>query len=155
MSTVAKLLAVALALFLTGCDPKPVVVLDGDRRAYFGVWEHTGSEYGNGVNSDNLLLIFHPDSSVSYKRCINRLNGYHYVTLPDASITRLTDKELVISRGLWIFNWSETLPLGGTPLAAGDQWYLQVDGLKLRKLKSGEPSTHEAWKCESKKKDSD
>src|SRR5512134_515916 len=61
-----------LALVLVGCDPAPPVVLAASQKDYFGSWEHVSSEYGNNIVSDNMLLIFHPDSTVSYKRCINR-----------------------------------------------------------------------------------
>ena len=149
MRTHAVLSLPLLSLALVGCDAAPPVVLDASQNAYFGSWEHVSSEYGNDIVSDNMLLIFHPDSSVSYKRCINRMNGYSYTTLPDSRLEELTDRQLVISGGVWILRLTKELPIDRAPYASGDQMFVEVDGLRLRKLKDGESSTHETWKCES------
>ena len=66
------------------------------------------SEYGNNIVSDNMLLIFHPDSTVSYKRCINRMNGYSYTQLPGSRLEELTDHQLAISAGLWTLRWTKS-----------------------------------------------
>jgi hypothetical protein len=142
-----------LAFLLVACsDSTPPVTLAGAQTAYFGTWEHTGSEYGNNVVSDNMLLIFHPDSTVSYKRCINRMNGHNYTSLPDAKIINLTDNRLAIRGGFWIINFTRDFPITA-PYVVGDDTFFNADGLKLRKLKSGESSTHESWKCDDEKKD--
>jgi hypothetical protein len=107
------------------------------------------SEYGNNIVSDNMLLIFHPDSTVSYKRCINRVNGYSYTQLPGSRLEELTDRQLAISAGLWKLRWTKELEINHPPYASGDQIYLEVDGVRLRKLKGGESSSHETWKCTS------
>ena len=138
-----------LALVLVGCDTAPPVVLVASQKDYFGSWEHVSSEYGNNIVSDNMLLIFHPDSTVSYKRCINRMNGYSYTQLPGSRLEELTDHQLAISAGLWILRWTKKLRIDRPPYLSGDQMFLEVDGLKLRKLQYGESSTHETWKCAS------
>jgi hypothetical protein len=144
-------LALIPVFLLVACsDNTPPVTLTGAQTAYFGTWEHAGSEYGNNVVSDNMLLIFHPDSTVSYKRCINRMNGHSYTSLPDAKITMLTDNRLVIHGGFWIINFTRDLPISA-PYVEGDDTYFNADGLKLRRLKPGESSTHESWKCDDKK----
>ena len=43
----------------------------------------------------------------------------------------------------------EELRIDRPPYASGDQMFLDVDGLRLRKLEVGESSTHETWKCAS------
>jgi hypothetical protein len=43
---------------------------------------------------------------------------------------------------------TKTLPVNRPPYADGDQMFLEVDGLKLRRLREGESSTHETWKCD-------
>jgi hypothetical protein len=148
-----KLSAPALLLtsvLLVACsDSAPPVVLTSAQADYFGSWEHASSEYGNNIVSDNMLLVFHPDSSVSYKRCINRMNGHSYTSLSEAHIKSLTDREVVISGGIWIIQFTRELPINKPPHVEGDESYLEVDGLKLRKLKAGESSTHETWKCDS------
>jgi hypothetical protein len=144
----ATALTLGCTLFLAGCGSSdPPVVLSGSQSDYFGSWEHAGSEYGNNIVTDNMLLIVHPDSTVSYKRCINRANGHSYTSFGEATIKRLTDKELVISAGLWKLRWTKTFPINRTPYVEADDRYLEVDGQKLRRLKVGEPSTHESWKC--------
>jgi hypothetical protein len=143
-------LLLASALLIAACsNDVPPVVLAGAQADYFGSWEHVGSEYGNNIESDNMLLVFHPDSTVSYKRCIKRMTGHNYTTLPGADIKSLTDRQLVISGGIWFINFTRELPINKPPHAEGEESYLEVDGLKLRKLKSGESSTHETWKCDS------
>lgn len=149
-----KKFAAVIVLLLGGCadDPAPVAQVQ-ELKPYHGTWEHSGSEYGNHVISDNMLLVFHPDNTVSYKRCINRMNGHTYIKLPDASIKHLSDELLVVSVGWWVLSWSEKLPIARAPYADGNDWYFEVDGLKLRKLRLGERSSHETWKCDSDKKD--
>jgi hypothetical protein len=135
----------------------PPVLLTTDQHDYFGSWEHMGSEYGNSIVSDNMLLIFHPDSTVSYKRCINRMNGRRYTQLPGAKIESLSSQTLVISSGFWKLRWTEKLTINRPPYVEGVDMFLDIDGLKLRKLKDGESSAHESWKCSSeddKKRDS-
>jgi hypothetical protein len=141
-----------LVLMLSACGDAPPVTLNASQRAYFGSWEHVGSEYGNNIVSDNMLLIFHPDSSVSYKRCINRMNGYSYTSLPGSRLEGLSDRQLAISAGVWKLRWTKELRIDRAPYIDGDEMYLDVDGLKLRRLKDGESSTHEAWKCDSDKR---
>ena len=151
MKTTALRLLPALILLLAGCGDAPHVTLKASQRDYFGSWEHVGSEYGNNIVSDNMLLIFHPDSTVSYKRCINRMNGYSYTSLPDSRLEGLTDQQLAISAGVWKLRWTKELRIDRAPYADGDEMFVQVDGLKLRRLKAGESSTHETWKCDSEK----
>ncbi len=127
------------------------MTLSGAQADYFGSWEHVGSEYGNHIESDNMLLVFHQNSTVSYKRCINHMTGYSYTTLPDAEISSLTDKDLVIRGGVWIIHITRELPINRPPHVEAGESYLEVDGLKLRKLKPGEASTQDSWKCDSDK----
>ena len=147
----AALLLIPSFLIAACSEKPPPVVLTGAQTDYFGTWEHASSEYGNNVVSDNMLLVFHQDSSVSYKRCINRMNGHNYTSLPEAEIRSLTDKQLVISGGMWIIRFTRELPINKPPHVEGEESYVEVDGLKLRKLKAGESSTHETWKCDSDK----
>ncbi|HKE96394.1 MAG TPA: hypothetical protein VKB34_18950 [Povalibacter sp.] len=150
MKVTERVLLLSLALLLVACgDNSPPVVLKDAQADYFGSWEHVGSEYGNDIVSDNMLLVFHPDSTVSYKRCINRMNGHTYTSFPDARIRSLTDKQLVITAGIWFLHFTRTLPINRAPYVDGGESYLEVDGLKLRKLRAGESSTHSTWKCDS------
>jgi hypothetical protein len=147
------LLMTSVFLIASCSESTPPVVLNDAHSAWFGTWEHVGSEYGNNVVSDNMLLVFHPDSTVSYKRCIDRMNGHNYTTLPDAQIKSLSDKQLVVSGGFWIIRITRELPINKPPYVEGGESFLEVDGLKLRKLKAGETSTHESWKCSKDKDD--
>jgi hypothetical protein len=140
-------LLLAMGALLAGCDGAPPVVLNASQSNYFGSWEHVGNEYGNNIVSDNMLLIFHPDSTVSYKRCVNRMNGYSYTKLPEATIKSLADNHLLISAGVWKLRWTKDLRIDRAPYVDGDESYLEIDGLKLRRLRAGESSTHETWKC--------
>jgi hypothetical protein len=145
------LLLVPLLLVTACSDNTPAIKLTGAQSGYFGSWEHTGSEYGNNIVSDNMLLVFHPDSTVSYKRCINRMNGHSYTSLPGARIVGLTDRLLSFRGGIWFIQFTRELPINKPPTVEGEETFLEVDGLKLRKLKSGESSTHDTWKCDSDK----
>jgi hypothetical protein len=148
MKTIKALLLFLLFAAIAGCgNDAPPVRLSDDQRDYFGSWEHVGSEYGNNIVSDNMLLIFHPDSTVSYKRCINRMNGRRYMQLPDAKIESLSSQYLVISGGIWKLRWTENLQIHRPPYVEGADMFLDIEGLKLRKLRDGEASTHESWKC--------
>ena len=138
-----------LAFTIVGCDTPPPTVLDASQADYFGTWEHVSNEYGNNIVSDNMLLVFHPDSTVSYKRCINRMNGYSYTQLPGSRLEKLTDRELAVSTGIWKLRWTIELAIDRAPYTSDDEMYLEVDGVKLRKLKYGESSSHETWKCDS------
>jgi hypothetical protein len=97
MRTTTTVSLACLALVLVGCGNVPPMVLAASQKDYFGSWEHVSNEYGNNIVGDNMLLIFHPDSTVSYKRCINRMNGYSYTQLPDSRLEKLTDRQLAFS----------------------------------------------------------
>lgn len=155
-TTKSILLLLFVTTFVSCGSNAPPVLLNESQGDYFGNWEHVGSEYGNNIVSDNMLLLIHPDSSVSYKRCINRMNGHHYTQLGEAKIESLSDKQLVISGGIWKLRISEELDIQRPPYVEGDDMFLNIEGLTLRKLKDGEASTHESWKCsdDDKKKDS-
>ena len=143
--------ALLLASLLVACgNDTPSIKLTGPQTVYFGTWEHAGSEYGNNVESDNMLLVFHEDSKVSYKRCINHLNSHNYTSLGDMEIKKLTDTELVIRGSILFIHITRDLQIGRRPYVEGDESYFELDGLKLRKLKNGESSTHDSWKCDSK-----
>lgn len=158
MTIRTKTLLATSALFATACsDNQPPVVLTGAQTAWFGSWEHVGSEYGNDIDGDNLLLVIHPDSSVSFKRCVNHMSSHSYVILPDAHIKSLSDRLLVIGGDILFIHMTRELPINRAPYAEGGDNYLELDGLKLRKLKPGEHSTNDSWKCgtdENTEKDS-
>src|SRR5262245_44422997 len=109
MKVTERVLLLSLALLLVACgDNSPPVVLKDAQADYFGSWEHVGSEYGNDIVSDNMLLVFHPDSTVSYKRCINRMNGHTYTSFPDAHIRSLTDKQHVTPTSIRFQQYTHT-----------------------------------------------
>jgi hypothetical protein len=156
VKTTKSILVLLFVATLAGCGSNaPPVLLNESQSDYFGSWEHVGSEYGNNIVSDNMLLVIHPDSSVSYKRCINEMSSHHYVQLGDAKIDSLSTKFLVISGGIWKLRLTEKLQIFRPPYVEGNDMFLEIEGLKLRKLKDGEVSTHESWKCsdDDKKKD--
>jgi hypothetical protein len=144
-----KIITVVVILScLFGCGKSdPAITIPADKADYFGVWEYKYNEFGNNIKSDNMLLVFYKDSSVSYKRCINRLNGHKSTTVPEAVITKLTDTELVISANIIITSLDISFVIEQPPYLDEGVWKMKVDGALLKKLSPGEQSDHETWKC--------
>ena len=153
MKTGPLALSVALVSALTGCSKEPPIVLSRAQSAWFGSWEHVSSEYGNNIVSDNMLLVVHPDSTVSYKRCVNRMNGHSYTALPNATIRRLDGEMLAIRAQVFVFRWTQELHISRAPYMEGEDAFLEIEGVKLRRLREGESSTHDTWKCGDEDKD--
>ena len=147
MRTIKKLFAILPVLFLLSCSQEEPILIPKEKSDLFGVWVYKYNEYGNNVKIDNMLLAFHSDSTVSYKRCIQRMSGHKTTSVPEARIIKLTDKELVIKVNLFIFRMRLNFNIEQLPYKEKDDWYMKVDGVLLRKLRPGEKSDHDSWAC--------
>lgn len=143
-----KRFLILLPLFsIIACSQEQPILIPEDKAELFGVWIYKNDEYGNNVKIDNMLLAFHKDSSVSYKRCIKRMNGHKNTSVPEAKIIKLTDQELVIKVSFVFFRIRLNFDIDQLPYKENDDWYMKVDGALLRRLRPGEKSDHETWDC--------
>ena len=150
-----KVIYILIFLLLSSCSSDEPIKIPDDKSYYFGVWEYKSEEYGKNVKTDKMLLAFHRDSTVSYKRCIKTLGGHNNSTVSEATIVKLTDKELVINANLIIIGWNLEFAIEKPPYQEEGEWMMKVDGALLRKLKPGEKSDHETWDCGKKQKKDD
>jgi hypothetical protein len=141
-------LLIPSALLLVACDNAKPITLNDNQKEYFGVWEHSSSG-PNNITHDGMLLVFHSDSTVSYKRCTTRLNGHRYTAMPDMSIKQLTDTQLIVFKNLWVFDFDTEFEVNRVPYVENNETYMKIDGVTLRRLKDHEQSSHASWKCDS------
>lgn len=134
------------------CSQEQPIQIPEDKSEFFGVWVYKNNEYGNDVRIDNMLLVFHSNSTVSYKRCIKRMNGHKNTIVPEAKLIKLTDKEIVIRANIILMKIKLNFDIEKPPYHDNDNWHMKVDGALLRKLKPGESSNHESWDCGKKNK---
>jgi hypothetical protein len=138
-------LSLLLALF--ACDKTPAPITLAQDSALFGTWEYQFDEFQNGVTTDQFLLVIHMDSTIDYKRCKNRVNGHSYAILPASTILKFEQNKLLIGPQ-WFFSiFDEELVIEKFPFAEKNDTFMVVNQAKLRKLKPGEISNHESWKC--------
>jgi hypothetical protein len=146
MLLIRKLLFVLFALLFVACSKEEPIQIPEEKSEFFGVWIYKDDAYGNNVRKDNMLLAFYQDSTVSYKRCIKRMNGHKNTVVPDARIIKLTDKELVINVK-FLLSINLDFDIQTLPYQENNDWFMKVDGVLLRKLKPGEKSDHDLWEC--------
>ncbi len=114
-----------------------------------GVWEYQGSDPDRGISRNEMRLVFHPDSTVSYKHCIDRNNGYSYTTLPKARIIELDNDRIVISQDVWFTDMKRKLQIKSWPFRKDGHWQMNINGLLLKKLNDDEKSAHRQWRCDT------
>lgn len=146
MLSIKKLFILLLILTCMACSRKEPIQIPKEKEEFFGVWVYKNNEYGSDVKKDNMLLAFYKDSTVSYKRCIKRMNGHKNTIVPDAKIVKLTDKELVINVNFFL-SINLDFKIETLPYQDNNDWFMKVDGALLRKLKPGEKSDHDSWDC--------
>ncbi len=143
-----RLLPIVMLLLLAACSKAPTLTIPEDKQLLIGVWEYHGSDPDRGISRNEMLLAFHPDSTVSYKHCIDRNNGYSYITLPKARIIELDNNRIVISMDFLFSDLERKLEIQSWPFRKDDHWHMNINGLLLKKLNQGEKSTHGQWRCD-------
>lgn len=136
-----------LVLSLTACGKNDPIPLPVDKQQLVGVWQAKQTEFDNGVSSDNMMLVFHKNSRVSYLRCINRINGHNYYNFPDAKLVNMSDTGFEIARDIFVTDWNIKFSINRLPFKEKEDWYFMVNKVKLRKLKAGETSDYKSWQC--------
>ena len=147
MIIIKKVIILLSALTVLACTQESPITIPKEKSDFYGVWIYKSNEYGNDVKIDNMLLAFHADSTVSYKRCIKRMNSHKNTSVPEAKLIKLTDKELVIKANLILMRMNLDFAIEKLPYLENNNWYMKVDGALLRKLKPGEKSDHHLWDC--------
>jgi len=138
---------VVLIFLLCACSKNDPISLPADKQHLLGVWQAKISEFDNSVTSDNMLIVFHTNHRVSYLRCINRVNGHAYYNFPDSKLISMSDTEFEIAQDIFITDWNKKFTIGQLPYQEKNEWYFIVDKVKLRKLKPGEKSDSDSWRC--------
>ncbi len=146
-------LAFAFALLLCACNnnDQPIMLEPGSD--LLGVWEYQFDEFGNGVNTDQFLLVFHQDSTVDYKRCKNSIGGYSYTKLPGLDILEVDPKRILLGSTLFFIPIRKQLDFKKFPYTENGDTFMVVNETRLRRLKPGEISNHQSWKCADDDKD--
>ena len=140
-------------LSIIACSKEEPIRIPEDKSEFFGVWIYKSDEYDNNIKKDNMLLAFYKDSTVSYKRCIKRMNGHKSTIVPEAKLIKLTDKELVIKANLVFMSINLDFEIEKLPYQENNEWFMKVDGALLRRLHKGEKTDHASWECGDKNKD--
>jgi hypothetical protein len=138
------------ALLLCACETATQPIMLEPNSDLLGVWEYQFDESGEGTHTDQFLLVFHQDSTVDYKRCKNHTGGnserHSHRTMSGARILEV--KPHAIRIGIKLFLTFDTeLKFERFPYSENGDAFIVVDGIRLRRLKPGETSNHESWKC--------
>lgn len=139
---------VMLVLGLSACNKSQPTALPPDKQNLLGVWIAKQTDLDDALISDNLMLVFHKNKHVSYLRCINRANGHFYYNIPNARLVSISDTEFEIATDIYITDWNKKFNITRLPYQSNGSWYLGINKMTLRKLKPGEHSGHESWKCD-------
>ena len=84
MKYLAASLLLAALLSISACSDNTPPVKLGDAQAnYIGTWEHAGEIPDDHDSTDNMLLVIHPGSTVSYVRCVAQAQARRVQHLPD------------------------------------------------------------------------
>jgi hypothetical protein len=140
---------VMLVLGLSACDKSQPVALPADKQNLLGTWLAIQSKLDNDLLSDHTMFVFHKNNHVSYLRCINRKNGHLYYNFPDSRLVSISDTGFEIATDIYIMDWNKKFTINRLPYKNNGNWYLVINKITLRKLKSGERSGHETWKCDN------
>lgn len=135
-----------MVLLLVSCGKSDPIVLPADHQDLYGVWERTEIT-DNGLGVNNMLLAFHNDNTVTYARCFKKVNKSYSESLPGLNLIRFEGQEIDIQIGWGIFTWTKHLTINKFPYQENGQSYIDVGGVKLRKLAQDERSDYANWPC--------
>lgn len=151
-----RALALLLLIFMTGCSEKEPADKKTARAEvqfdkFVGHWEAKTEVAGLANGFDNTAIIFGMDGMVEYKHCSAR---------PDAAATRgqglllsklvvseIGNGVLALSKPATPYYAEKKFKLDREPYEQAGNWYLELDGIKLRKLEAGEASDYASWQC--------
>ena len=147
-------LFIALSLSLAGCGKSDPIILPAAHQDMYGVWEKTETR-DNGLIIDNVLLVMHADNTVTYVSCFKKPGYRTSQSLPGLSLIRFEGNKFDAQIGWGIFTWTEHFTVARFPYREHDQTYLEVNGVRLRKLLPHETSDYANWPCNDDKRKED
>jgi predicted small lipoprotein YifL len=141
---------ILICFVLAGCGKGDPIELPVAHHDMYGVWEKTETK-DNGLSIHNMLLVFHSDSTVTYVRCMKKIGRRSSQSLPGLNLIRFAGNEFDIQIAWGVFSWTEHFTVARFPYQENGQTYLDVNGVKLRKLLPNETSDYANWPCNDDK----
>lgn len=118
---------------------------------FIGHWEAKNTLPGSAGSFDNIALLIGQDGIVEYKHCSRATNsGATQSTgqaLANLVVSDIGNGVLSLAKPVTPYYAEKKFRLDREPYLEAGKWYLELDGIKLRKLDDGEISDYASWIC--------
>lgn len=129
----------------------PEKIPAGPYKNYVGHWE-AKNKINSDVNSfDNRVLIIQKDGRAEYIHCSGKTGAITTQStgeiLSGLVVSELGNGVLSLSKPATPYYAEKKFKMDRNPFQENGRWYLELDGIKLRKLVEGETSDYTIWQC--------
>lgn len=155
-----KNLLLVVVVLLMGCSKGEPVKITDSQRQYIGAWQYLHeAETKSTLAIHNVLLEIRPDATALYRKCVvtrsaakgnyvsSRYNKTSKITYPSAIVTGLTDKAVSLEQELGYLHLKQELEINKVPYTKQGRRYLEIDGVRLKKLEGREIDQLTRWQC--------
>lgn len=151
----ALFLLILLAL-LTACSDKqpaetPSVKTEVRFGEFIGHWEVQNAADVASGSFDNFALIIGKDGVAEYKHCSRGVNlgatQSAGQALSGLVVSDIGNGVLSLAKPGTPYYAEKKFRLDREPFQEDGKWYLELDGIKFRKLEHGETSDYASWQC--------
>lgn len=145
-----------MSVLLTACsDKKPSDTAAAKAEVRFdefvGHWEVKSTLAGKAGSFDNTALIIGQGGVVEFKHCsraahldATQSSGQ---ALENLVVSDLGNGVLSLAKPATPYYAEKKFRMDREPYREGGKWYLELDGIRLRKLEDGEVSDYASWQC--------
>ncbi len=145
-----------MLVVLTACSDKqsanmPAAKTEVRFGEFIGHWEVKNTVAGDAGNFDNTALIIKKDGTVEYKHCSRGANSAVTQSsgeaLSNLVVGDIGNGLLSLAKPTTPYYAEKKFRMDREPYQEGGRWYIELDGIKLRKLEDGETSDYASWQC--------
>ncbi len=153
---IARTFFLLMLTLLTACSDKqsadtPSVKTEVRFDEFIGHWEVKNAVAGDVGNFDNTALIIGENGTVEYKHCSRGTNQAATQSSGEAFsnlvIGDIGNGVLSLAKPATPYYAEKKFRMNREPYREGSKWYLELDGIKFRKLEDGEISDYASWQC--------
>ncbi|MEO6172367.1 MAG: hypothetical protein ABIP02_04555 [Arenimonas sp.] len=123
----------------------------GPYENYVGHWEAKNKINGDANSFDNMALIIDKDGRAESKHCSGRTGSAQTQNageiLTGLVVSELGNGVLSLSKPATPYYAEKKFRMDRNPFQENGRWYLELDGIKLRKLEESESSDYATWQC--------
>lgn len=118
---------------------------------FIGHWEVKNAVDGAAGSFDNSALIIGKDGTVEYKHCSRGANlgatQSAGQALSGLVVSDIGNGVLSLAKPGTPYYAEKKFRMNREPFQEDGSWYLELDGIKFRKLEDGETSDYASWQC--------